>query len=107
VEAGTLPQPTDTQPPLVNSLSQNYPNPFNPSTTIAFSLKERGHVSLTVYNVAGERVRTLADETIAAGAHTRDWDGRDQAGQPVSSGVYFYQLKTSGFEQTRKMVLLK
>jgi len=72
-----------------------------------FSLKERGRVSLVIYNVAGERVRTLADEDISAGAHARVWDGRDHVGQPVSSGVYFYQLKTADFEQTRKMVLLK
>jgi hypothetical protein len=101
------PQPVSSKPTFANALSQNYPNPFNPTTTIAFSIKERGHVSLAIYNVAGERVQTLADEIVAAGAHTSVWDGRDAAGQPVSSGVYFYQLKATGFEQTRKMVLLK
>jgi FlgD Ig-like domain len=107
VEAGTLPQPSDTRAPLPNELSQNYPNPFNPTTTIAFSLKERGHVSLAIYNVAGERVRTLVDENVLAGAHTKVWDGRDEADQAVSSGVYFCRLVAAGFEQTRKMVLLK
>jgi FlgD Ig-like domain len=102
-----LPPPTDTGPKFANELSQNYPNPFNPTTTIAFSLKERGRVSLVIYNVAGERVRTLVDENVVAGAHTKMWDGRDEVGQPVSSGVYFYRLVAAGFEQTRKMVLLK
>jgi hypothetical protein len=92
---------------FANGLSQNYPNPFNPQTTIAFSLKERGRVSLAIFNVAGERVRTLAEESLAAGPHTKVWDGRDNHGQPVSSGVYFYRLRAAGYEQTRKMVLLK
>jgi FlgD Ig-like domain len=105
---GDLPNlPTAAGPLAVNSLSQNYPNPFNPQTTIAFSLKERRAVTLTIYNVAGQRVRTLASESFAAGAHTRVWDGRNDAGQPVSSGVYFYKLVAKDFVQTRKMVLLK
>jgi hypothetical protein len=91
----------------VNSLDQNYPNPFNPQTTIAFSVRDRGVVSLKVYNVAGELVRTLASEEFTAGAHTKVWDGRNDAGQPVSSGVYFYKLVSNNFTQTKKMVLLK
>jgi hypothetical protein len=100
-------QPTPVGSAPVNSLAQNYPNPFNPQTTIAFSLKSRGVVTLAIYNVAGERVRTLADEAFAAGAHTKVWDGRNDAGSPVSSGIYFYRLTAPGFSQTRKMVLLK
>ncbi|HEX5131331.1 MAG TPA: FlgD immunoglobulin-like domain containing protein [Candidatus Krumholzibacteria bacterium] len=99
--------PTPVPSTAVNRLDQNYPNPFNPQTSIAFSLKERGLVSLNIYNVAGERVRTLADTEFGTGPHTKVWDGRNDAGQPVSSGVYFYQLVTSRFTQTRKMVLLK
>jgi hypothetical protein len=102
-----LPQTTGAGPALKNSLSQNYPNPFNPQTTIAFSLKERGAVSLRVYNVAGELVRTLMNESQDKGAHTKVWDGHNDAGQPVSSGVYFYKLVTNNFSQTTKMVLLK
>jgi FlgD Ig-like domain len=100
-------QPTGAGPALANNLSQNYPNPFNPQTTIAFSVKDRTRVSLKVYNVAGQLVRTLADESFGAGAHTKVWDGRNDAGQPVSSGVYFYKLVSNNFTQTKKMVLLK
>jgi hypothetical protein len=102
-----LPPATGAGPALKNELSQNYPNPFNPQTTIAFSLKERGAVSLKVYNVAGELVRTLMNESQDKGAHTKVWDGRNDSGQPVSSGVYFYKLVTNNFSQTKKMVLLK
>jgi hypothetical protein len=101
-------QPTGTNPVGVNSLAQNYPNPFNPQTTIAFSIKERGAVRIDVYNVAGELVKTLLDETRAAGSYTDvRWDGTNGANQPVSSGVYFYKLVTNNFSQTKKMVLLK
>jgi hypothetical protein len=103
----TPPQPTGTSPVAKNSLSQNYPNPFNPQTTIAFSVKDRGLVSLKVYNVAGQLVRTLANEEFAVGPHTKVWDGRNDAGQTVSSGVYFYKLVANNFSQTKKMVLLK
>jgi flagellar hook assembly protein FlgD len=101
------PQATPVASTKVNSLDQNYPNPFNPQTTIAFSVRDRGVVSLKVYNVAGELVRTLASEEFTAGAHTKVWDGRNDAGQPVSSGVYFYKLVSNNFTQTKKMVLLK
>jgi len=102
-----IPEPTGAGPAFKNELSQNYPNPFNPQTTIAFSLKERGNVSLKVYNVSGELVRTLMNENQDKGAHTKVWDGRNDSGQPVSSGVYFYKLVTNNFSQTKKMVLLK
>jgi hypothetical protein len=102
-----VPQPTGAGPVSSNSLSQNYPNPFNPQTTIAFSVKDRGLVSLKVYNVAGQLVRTLANEELAVGAHTKVWDGRDDAGQSVASGVYFYKIVANNFSQTKKMVLLK
>jgi FlgD Ig-like domain len=94
-------------PALKNSLSQNYPNPFNPQTTIAFTIKDRGAVTLKVYNVNGELVRTLANENRAAGSYTLVWDGHNDSGQSVSSGVYFYKLVTNSFSQTKKMVLLK
>ncbi len=91
-----------------NTLAQNYPNPFNPSTTIEFTVRERSRVSLKIYNVAGQLVRTLVDGDRAPGAvHKVAWDGRNDAGTTVSSGVYFYKLVTSDFTQTRKMVLLK
>ena len=103
-----LPQTTGAGPALKNSLSQNYPNPFNPQTTIAFSMKDRARVKIDVYNVAGQLVKTLLDETRAAGSYTDiRWDGTNGANQPVSSGVYFYKLVTNNFSQTKKMVLLK
>jgi hypothetical protein len=85
------------------------PNPFNPETTIRYNVRLRGHVSLTVYDVAGELVRTLVDETKApvAGGYSVTWGGRGNAGKPVPSGVYFYRLVTKNTTQTRKMVLLK
>jgi hypothetical protein len=101
------PEPTPVTPVAVNRLDQNYPNPFNPQTTIAFSLRERGIATIRIYNVTGHRVRTLANETFEAGANKRVWDGRNDAGQPVSSGVYFYKLIANDFTQTRRMVLLK
>jgi hypothetical protein len=103
-----LGEPTDAPPsPRANALAQNYPNPFNPQTTIAFAIKDRGAVSVKVYNVAGQLVRTLVNEDRTAGAHTVVWDGRNDSGSPVSSGVYFYKLVASDFSQTKKMVLLK
>jgi hypothetical protein len=99
--------PTPAKPVAVNGLDQNYPNPFNPQTTLAFSLRERGVMTLRVYDVSGALVRTLANESFDAGAHTLLWDGRNDAGQPVSSGVYFYKMIANDFTQTRKMVLLK
>jgi hypothetical protein len=93
--------------PLDWSLSQNYPNPFNPSTTIRFSLPSSGYVTLDVYNILGQKVRTLVDENLTAGYKQIFWDGTNQQGQPVSSGIYFYRLKTDSFSETKKMVLMK
>ena len=90
-----------------NSLAQNYPNPFNPSTTIKYSVKNNAHVSLKIYNVAGQLVRTLVDSDMNAGAYTETWNGRSNTGNSVSSGVYFYKLVTKDFSMTKKMVLLK
>lgn len=91
-----------------NTLWQNEPNPFNPSTQIAFTLAREEPVTLTVLDVAGRRVRLLAEGPLAAGVvHRRRWDGRDDGGRPVASGVYFYRLETPSFSQTRKMVLVR
>jgi hypothetical protein len=103
----SLPQVTGAGPTLSNSLGQNYPNPFNPQTTIAFSIAERANVRVAVYNVNGALVRTLANESRAAGAYALTWDGRDDGGRQVASGVYFYKLTAGSFTQTKKMVLLK
>jgi hypothetical protein len=88
-------------------LSQNFPNPFNPSTTIRFALPTAGHVELSVYNLVGQKVATVVDGEMTAGHHTVVWAGRNDASQPVASGIYFYRLKAAGFDQTRKMMLVK
>jgi len=88
-------------------LQQNYPNPFNPSTTLSFSLTEAGPVNLSVFNLRGELVITLADRIFDAGPLKIEWNGRDQNGIEVDSGVYFYRLSTGRQTLTRKMTLLK
>ena len=94
-------------------LGQNFPNPFNPTTKIEYWVPEgtragdRAGVNLVVYDVRGARVRTLVSGSKGAGRYVAEWDGRDDAGSPVSSGVYFYRMTTTGFANTRKMLLLK
>jgi DNA-binding beta-propeller fold protein YncE len=92
---------------LVFGLDQNYPNPFNPATTIEFTLPEKQHVTLSVYNVAGQRVATLVDRVLSAGRKKLTWDGRTSGGDPVSTGVYFYRLHAGEKTLTKKMMLLK
>lgn len=91
------------------SLNQNYPNPFNPSTSISFDLPTTSKVTLTVFSLLGEKVRTiLSGEMNQAGTKIVNWDGRDDFGNPIPSGVYFYQLQTNnGINLVRKMTLLK
>jgi len=88
-------------------LHQNHPNPFNPTTLIEFNLAEAAAARLVVFDINGRTVRTLVSDVRAAGHHAVRWDGRDSDGVPVASGVYFYRLETSGYEQTRRMVLLR
>jgi Tol biopolymer transport system component len=97
----------DDPVPSTFQLSQNYPNPFNPGTNIAFTIKQSGHVSIDVYNLAGQKVRNLTSANYAAGEHVVTWDGTDSKGSMVSSGVYFYKMETGEFSETRKMVVLK
>jgi hypothetical protein len=89
------------------SLSQNYPNPFNPSTTIRFSLDRVEAVSLAIYDNAGRHVRTLVDRRMTPGPYQESWDGKNAAGQIVSSGMYFYRLKAGKKFLTKKMIFLK
>ncbi len=89
------------------ALDQNYPNPFNPSTTISYSLPAATHVTLEIYNVIGQRVITLVNETKGAGQWEVEWHSTDQSGNPVASGVYFYRLTTSDLTLSKKMLLLK
>lgn len=88
-------------------ISRNYPNPFNPSTTIAFSLPTAGKANLNIYNVKGQKVRDLGNPELTRGHHTVVWDGRDNRGQSVSSGVYFVRLSTAQGNSVRKILMLK
>ena len=84
-----------------------YPNPFNPRTTLSFTLPAAGHVLVAIYDARGEEVARLVDESLAAGAHTVDWDGRDAFGASMPSGTYFCRLTTPWGVETRKMSLLR
>jgi hypothetical protein len=88
-------------------ISGNYPNPFNPATQIAYQILEPGDVSLTIYNLLGQEVRTLVRGYVQPGQYQVVWDGKDNLGQPVSSGVYVYRLAGKQLSQTRRMLLLK
>ena len=90
-----------------NYLSNNYPNPFNPTTRIDYSIARDSHVNLSIYNVNGQLVRTLVDEFKVKNAYTVNWDGKNNLGVPVASGVYFYQMRSEGFTQAKKLVLLR
>lgn len=89
------------------SLGQNYPNPFNASTNIEFSIPAYGPVRLDVFNIRGQKVRTLINNDLSSGAHSINWDARSDLGDQVASGVYYYRLSSMGYEQTAKMLLIK
>ena len=92
----------------IATLSQNFPNPFNPNTTIKYSLNEASQVSVEVFNVKGQLVKTLVNEYQTAGTQSVEWNGVDDNNTSVSSGVYFYKMKAGGrYTSTRKMILLK
>jgi len=93
--------------PSQYALEQNYPNPFNPTTQILFSLPNSERVSLTIYNLIGQKIATLVDGTMAAGSHVVTWNGRDSRGMQLPSGVYFYRLESPGFSAARRMLMLK
>ncbi len=97
----------DDVPEHVTMLGQNYPNPFNPTTKISFSIKNNSRVELAVYNINGQKVKTLKKEIMSAGNHSVVWNGKDSNNKDVSSGIYFYKLNTGEETQVRKMVLLK
>ena len=93
--------------PKAYVLHQNRPNPFNPSTVIEYQLPSSQHVQLSIYNVLGQRVITLVDEPQTAGFKSVRWNGFDQSGASVASGVYFYRLRAGAFTEARKMILLR
>jgi hypothetical protein len=89
------------------SLSQNYPNPFNPTTAIEYSLPRQSNVSIEIFDILGRNVRRLLNETKSAGMYKVMWDGTDQNGIPVATGIYLYQIQANDFVQAKKMLLLK
>ena len=95
--------------PETYTLGQNYPNPFNPTTTIEFGVPEgiANTVTLRVYNMLGQTVSVLVNGQLPPGRHTIQWNGRDRFDRPVSSGVYFYQLKADKHTEVKKMILMK
>ncbi len=89
------------------SLSQNYPNPFNPTTEIQFSLPSRTNVSIEIFNTIGQRVKTLHNGELSAGSYNVTWDGSNESGSQVASGVYMYRLTTDNYTASKKMILMK
>ncbi len=99
IEQNTLPE--------TFRLEQNYPNPFNPTTVISYQLSKASNIELTIYNQLGQEVRTLVSGRQSAATHHVQWDGRDNVGKQVVSGVYLYRLRADEFVQARKMVVLR
>ncbi|MBN2070296.1 MAG: T9SS type A sorting domain-containing protein [Candidatus Krumholzibacteriota bacterium] len=97
----------DEDLPPLTLLSQNYPNPFNPVTNISFTLRRPSNISLKIFDLSGAHIVTLARGYFQAGTFTRRWNGMNDHGEKVSSGLYFYRLSTDGIDMTRKMVLLR
>jgi hypothetical protein len=93
--------------PATTALIGNYPNPFNPSTTFRYALGDNAHVTLKVYNMLGQLVRTLVDDYQPAGYGEATWDGRNESGSSVSSGIYIYRLTAGTFIETKRMLLVK
>jgi hypothetical protein len=96
-----------SEPPAIFALHANVPNPFNPTTTISYEVGTPGRVDIVVFDTRGQRVRTLVSENRRVGSGSVLWDGRDESGKSVASGIYFYKMTAQGFESTQKMVLLK
>ena len=90
------------------ALNQNYPNPFNPSTQISFDVPQGGeHIMLNIYNILGQNVSTLVNGVMNPGTYTMEWNATDEAGNPVASGIYFYELRSSSFIARKKMLLIR
>lgn len=93
--------------PFVTALNSNYPNPFNPTTTISFSLAQAGDTQLGIYNIKGQLVRSLVNDVRNAGNHSVVWDGKDNNGNTVSSGIYYYKMTAGKYSNTKKMIMMK
>jgi len=105
--AGEIPSEIVGQLPTLYALNQNYPNPFNSSTSISFELPSDANVVLSVYDVLGREVATLLNTFLPAGNHAVTWNGRSDTGDNVATGIFFYRLQTSEYDETKKMILIK
>ncbi|MFA5667585.1 MAG: T9SS type A sorting domain-containing protein [Candidatus Cloacimonadaceae bacterium] len=97
---------SDSAVGIIRAIS-NYPNPFNPTTTISFDLAKPGPVTIDVFNIKGQKMQALVDNSFTAGQHSITWDGTDSKGKPVASGVYFYRMTTPKSTLIHKMLLIK
>jgi flagellar hook assembly protein FlgD len=97
----------NTEIPDHSSLAENWPNPFNPETSISYELSGNSNVSLTVFNLLGQRIRTLIDGYQFAGNHSLIWNGKDDSGIPAPSGLYIYTLQADDFVVSKRMTLIK
>ena len=95
------------KPVIETKLHQSYPNPANPTSTIPFSLGDEGHVTLRVYNVTGRLVKILVNKSLKSDIYNIVWDGKDEKGNTVSSGIYFYRLVAGSYTDEKKLLLLK
>ena len=93
--------------PTTMMLEQNYPNPFNPETQISYQLADGGYISLTIHDLLGREIKTLVSEDQPSGNYTVSWNGRDESGNIVPSGIYLYSLKAGSFTESKKMILMK
>ncbi|MFC1561174.1 T9SS type A sorting domain-containing protein, partial [Candidatus Latescibacterota bacterium] len=93
--------------PIGFTLGQNFPNPFNPVTTISYGLPVTSHVTITIYSILGQHVKTLVEEEKSPGNYFINWDGTDEAGKTATSGIYIYQIQAGNFKQSRKLMLVK
>ena len=93
--------------PTRYELSQSYPNPFNPLVTIPFALPKTSHVQIEIYNALGRRVATLVNQSLNAGYHTATWNGKNQQGESLASGVYFVRMKAGEYLKNQKIIMMK
>ena len=108
IGVGYEPTISDDQLPLITEINQNYPNPFNPETTIAFSIADNAqYAQLEIFNIKGQKVKTLVNEEIEVGRYNVIWNGTDDSGRKVASGVYFYKFDTKDYQKINKMLLIK
>jgi len=96
-----------THGPQKIDLNQNYPNPFNAETVIEYRLSGPNHISLKVYNIKGEKIRTLVEKPEGVGHHSVTWDGRDDRGGSLSSGIYVCSIQTGDYKKSIKLMLIK